>query len=77
MPSLWRHTRQIKEKEKEMKKCSQCRQEIEGNEYWANYYACQYSNENILCGEGECWADWMQENTFSHTIDDEEEEYDK
>ena len=56
-----------------MKKCSQCHQEIEGNEYWANYYACQYSEENILCGEGECWADWMQENTFPHTIDDEEE----
>ena len=55
-----------------MKKCSQCRQEIEGNEYWANHYACQYSDENILCGEAGCWADWMQENTFSHDIETDE-----
>ena len=42
--------------------CSQCGDEIEG-EVWYCYYADQYSEDNLLCGEGECWADWMQDNT--------------
>jgi len=53
-------------------KCSQCHETIEGNEYFVNHYACQYSEENILCEEGDCWADWMQENTFTHRINEGE-----
>ena len=79
MPSLWRHTRQIKEKEKIMFskdyviKCSQCGCELE-DEIWANHYTFEWDTENILCGEGECWADWMQNNTWSHQIEREEDE---
>ena len=43
-------------------KCSQCECEFE------------WDTENILCGEGECWADWMQNNTWSHQIEREEDE---
>ena len=42
--------------------CSQCGGKIEG-EVWYCYYADQYDENNLLCGEGECWADWMQDNT--------------
>ena len=42
--------------------CSQCGEAIEGTP-WYCYYADQYSSDNLLCGEGDCWADWMQENT--------------
>ena len=55
-------------------KCSQCAEEIHEDEYYACYYSCEYSEENILCGEGDCWAMWMQMNTYSHRIEREGEE---
>ena len=51
-------------------KCSQC-QEILTDEYWSCYYADEYYEDNILCGDGGCWADWMQDNTWGHTIEKE------
>ena len=36
--------------------------------WWACYYSYEGDKSNILCGEGECWAEWMQENTVEHTI---------
>ena len=53
-------------------RCYMCGVKIT-TEYWANYYACEFSNENILCGDGDCWAEWMQDNTHSHNIEQEEE----
>ena len=38
--------------------CVMCNEKSAGYE---PYYA--RGNENYLCGEGDCWADWMQENT--------------
>jgi uncharacterized CHY-type Zn-finger protein len=49
-------------------KCYECGEELT-EEYWACYYASEYDECNILCGSGECWADWMQDNTHSHTIE--------
>jgi len=51
--------------------CSQCGKVLT-DEIWACHYSFEWDTENILCGEGSCWADWMQVNTFSHTIDKEE-----
>lgn len=53
--------------------CHQCG-EVLTEEYWSNYYSCEYSEENILCGDGDCWAEWMQDNTHSHTIEKETDE---
>ena len=53
-------------------KCSQCGEELT-EEIWANYYTFEWDGDNILCGDGDCWAGWMQDNTFSHTIEKEEE----
>ena len=53
-------------------KCSQCG-EVLTDEIWANYYCFEWDTENILCGDGDCWAGWMQDNTQSHTIEKEEE----
>ena len=50
----------MSEEEKEL--CSQCGKEIDGRP-WYCYYADQYDNNNLLCGEGDCWAGWMQDNT--------------
>ena len=51
--------------------CSQCGEELT-EEIWANHYTFEWDEENILCGDGDCWAGWMQDNTFSHTIEKEE-----
>ena len=53
--------------------CSQCGCELE-DEIWANHYTFEWDTENILCGDGDCWADWMQNNTWSHQIEREEDE---
>jgi len=42
--------------------CSQCGKVIE-DKPWYCYYADQYSSDNLLCGNGDCWAGWMQNNT--------------
>ena len=52
--------------------CSQCNKELT-EEIWANYYSYEWDTENILCGNGDCWAGWMQDNTHSHEIEQEEE----
>ena len=50
--------------------CSQCGEELTET-IWANYYSFEWDTENILCGDGGCWADWMQENTHEHEIEKE------
>tara|TARA_R100000322_G_scaffold129936_1_gene86035 strand:- start:56 stop:229 length:174 start_codon:yes stop_codon:yes gene_type:complete len=56
----------------ESPECYMCG-EVLTDEYWSNYYACESSDENILCGDGNCWAEWMQDNTHSHTVEQEDE----
>ena len=52
--------------------CSQCGKPITDN-YYCNYYASQYEPENILCGEGDCWAEWMQIYTYEFNQEGENE----
>ena len=47
--------------------CSQCGCSLT-EVYYANYYSCQYDECNKLCGEGDCWAEWMQSNTEEYKI---------
>ena len=50
-------------------KCSEC-----GCSLTEVYYRCYYAGDddcNILCGEGDCWADWMQINTEEIEIEEE------
>lgn len=49
--------------------CYVCGTELNGV-YYSNYYACQYSEENKLCGNGQCWAEWMQDNTHEYEIEE-------
>ena len=51
--------------------CSQCGEELTET-IWANYYSFEWDTENIFCGDGGCWADWMQSNTHEHEIEKEE-----
>tara|TARA_Y100001937_G_C7125786_1_gene334865 strand:+ start:1964 stop:2152 length:189 start_codon:yes stop_codon:yes gene_type:complete len=53
--------------------CSQCGCELE-DEIYACHYAFEWDTENILCGDGDCWTGWIQDNTFSHQIEREEDE---
>ena len=55
--------------EKNKEYCSQCDEVIVG-EVWYCYYAGD-TDDNILCGNGDCWAEWMQDNTWSRRDDDE------
>ena len=51
-------------------KCSEC-----GCSLTEVYYRCYYAGDddcNILCGEGDCWADWMQVNTEEIKIEEDE-----
>ena len=50
--------------------CSQCGEPIDETP-WYCYYADQYDSNNLLCGEGDCWANWMQVNTEEIEIGDE------
>ena len=50
--------------------CAQCGCSLT-EVYYANYYSSKYDEENILCGEGDCWAGWMQDNTQEYIIGDE------
>ena len=52
------------------KECAQCGCSLT-EVYYANYYSSQYDEENILCGEGDCWANWMQDNTQEYIIGEE------
>ena len=49
--------------------CTICGIELNGV-FYSNYYACQYDDCNKLCGDGECWAEWMQDNTHEHEIEE-------
>ena len=43
-----------------MHRCSQC-----GQELTETYYRCWYAGpeeENTVCGDGGCWAEWIQVN---------------
>ena len=51
-------------------KCSQCGCSLT-EEYWYCWYAGN-DVDNRVCGEGDCWADWMQENTLEYIIGEEE-----
>ena len=48
-------------------KCAQCGCSLT-EVYYANYYSSQYDECNMLCGEGDCWAEWMQDNTQEYII---------
>ncbi len=41
-------------------KCSQCGCSLT-EEYWCCYYALD-DDDNRVCGEGDCWAGWIQDN---------------
>ena len=48
--------------EKEYKyTCAQCGDGTDRGYY--NYYAGD-SDDNILCENGDCWSEWMQDNTY-------------
>ena len=52
-------------------KCCEC-----GTELTDNYYYCYYSGdveENRVCGEANCWADWIQWNMEEVEIEKGEE----
>ena len=40
--------------------------------WWACYYSYEGDTSNIVCGEGDCWAAWIQDNMEEHTIGEEE-----
>jgi hypothetical protein len=51
-------------------KCSQC-----GDELTERYWHCHYAGddeENRVCGEGGCWADWIQFNMTEIEMREEE-----
>ena len=51
-------------------KCSQC-----GDVLTARYWYCYYAGdgeENRVCGEGTCWADWIQYNMEEVIIEGDE-----
>ena len=52
-----------------MYKCSEC-----GEELTDYYYRCYYAGDdtsNIVCGEGDCWANWIQINMEEIDIEKE------
>tara|TARA_R100001594_G_scaffold15080_1_gene31786 strand:+ start:1204 stop:1371 length:168 start_codon:yes stop_codon:yes gene_type:complete len=55
-----------------MLKCSQCGSKITET-YWHCYYAGD-SEENRVCGEGNCWAEWIQFNMEEVQIEGDEDE---
>ena len=64
---------QLKEKEmSEQYKCYYCDEELV-DKFYANYYTYEYDPENMLCGDGDCWAEWMQDNTYEIEIEEDEE----
>ena len=51
-------------------KCSQCGGVLT-DRYWYCYYAGDVE-ENRVCGEGTCWADWIQYNMEEVIIEGDE-----
>ena len=50
--------------------CYYCNTELT-DVFYANYYSCEHDISNRLCGNGNCWAEWMQENTQEYTIEED------
>ena len=60
------------EAEEEYKyECSQCGDTLTGS-YWYCYYSGD-SEDNRVCGEGNCWADWIQYHMEEVVMDWEDE----
>tara|TARA_R100000808_G_C2133007_1_gene141852 strand:- start:1280 stop:1570 length:291 start_codon:yes stop_codon:yes gene_type:complete len=53
-------------------KCSQCGDKL-GETYWTCWGNCQYSSENMVCGKGDCWRDWIQINMQEYNTSDNSE----
>ena len=51
-------------------KCYYCDMELTDT-FYANHYCFEYDTSNMLCGNGNCWAEWMQDNTQEYTIEEE------
>ena len=52
-------------------KCYECQEELTDV-----YYRCWYAgpeDENTVCGEGDCWAEWIQVNMEEIEIEKENE----
>ena len=50
-------------------KCYEC-----GKKLTSNYYRCYYAGDddsNIVCGSGDCWANWIQVNMEELEVDNE------
>ena len=52
-------------------KCYYCHTKLEDT-FYANYYTYEYDTENMLCGNGDSWAEWMQNNTVEIEIEEDE-----
>ena len=51
--------------------CYYCNEELK-DKFYANYYTYEYDQENMLCGNANCWAEWMQDNTNEYEIEEDE-----
>ena len=65
-----KNKRQLKEIKMSEYKCYYCSEKLV-DKFYANYYTYEYDTENMLCGDGDCWANWMQDNTQEHTIEED------
>ena len=54
----------------ESHECYYCNTELT-DVFYANYYSCEHDTSNMLCGDGNCWAEWMQDNTQEYTIEED------
>ena len=50
-------------------KCSQC-SEVLVDTYWTCYGNSEFSSDNMVCGKGDCWADWIQNHMEEYQIED-------
>ena len=58
-------------KKKEQYNCYYCGNDLK-DIFYACYYCYEYDTSNMLCGEGECWANWMQDNTVEIEMEEDE-----
>ena len=52
----------MEEENESQVECAICQKKIT-DAPWYCYYADEYDESNLLCGDGNCWAEWMQHNT--------------
>ena len=38
--------------------------------FYANYYCYEHDTSNRLCGEADCLANWMQDNTQEYEVEE-------